>query len=56
MTAHSTYRTSYLGYLNKLVGRHKNTEHRSIGTKPVDADYSALTEKTGDRIRITKLP
>ena len=30
---------SDLGYLNKLLDEYKNTYHRSIGKKPVDADY-----------------
>ena len=33
-----------LGYLNKLVDEYKSY-HRSIGKKPADADYSALTAK-----------
>ena len=54
---------SYLGCLNKLIGEYKNTYHRSIGKKPIDADYSALNEeietnpkapkfKIGNRVRI----
>ena len=57
---------SYLGYLNISVDEYNNTFHSSIDKKkPVDADYSALTEKiesshkapkfkVGDRVRITK--
>ena len=56
---------SYLDYLNKLVHEYNNLYHRSIGKKPIDADYSALTEeveinlkapksKVVDRVRITK--
>ena len=52
-------------YLNKLVYEYNNTYHRSIGKKPVDADYFALTKETEinpkspkfkvcDRVRITK--
>ena len=41
MTANDT--KPYLGYLNKLVDQCNNTYHRSIGKKPVDADYSDLT-------------
>ena len=63
MTANDS--KSYLGYLNKLVGQYNNTYPRPIDTKPVDADYSALTEKietnlkapklkVSDRVRITK--
>ena len=36
---------SYLSYLNKLVDQYFNTYHNSIGKKPIDANYSALTEK-----------
>ena len=32
-------------YLNRLVDQYHNTYHRSIGIKPVDADYSDLTEE-----------
>ena len=57
---------SYLNYLNKLVDQHNNTYHHSIDKKPINADYSAFTEKTidanpkapkfkfNDRVRITK--
>ena len=63
---HSTHNKgkSYLTYLNKLVDQHNNTYH-SINKKPINADYSALTEKiktnlialkfkVNDRVRITK--
>ena len=54
---------SYLGYLNKLVDKYNNNCHRSVGKKPIDADYSTLTKeietnpkalkcKAGDRVRI----
>ena len=36
--------TSYLPYLNKLVDQYNNTYHYSI-KKPINADYSVLTEK-----------
>ena len=36
---------SYLGYLNKLVDEYNNTYHHSIKKKPIDADYSALSEE-----------
>ena len=56
---------SFLGYFNKLLDEYNNTYHHSIGKKPIDADYSTLTEKiemnpevpkikVGDRARITK--
>ena len=35
---------SYLPYLNKLVDQYNSTYH-SIGKKPINANYSALTEK-----------
>ena len=55
----------YLGYFHRLVDKYNNTYHRSIGKKPIDADYSVLIEKietiakspkfkVGDRVRITK--
>ena len=37
---------SYLPYLNKLVDQYNITYHHSINKKLVNADYSALTEKT----------
>ena len=36
---------SCLGCLNKLVDQYNNAYHRSIGKRPVDADYSTLTEE-----------
>ena len=49
----------------KLVSQYNNNYHCSIGKKPVDADYSALTEeiesghkgskiKVGERVSIIK--
>ena len=43
MTANNS--KSYLSYLNKLLDQYNNTYHRSIKKKPINADYSALTEK-----------
>ena len=43
MTVNNT--KSYLPYLNKLVDQYNNTYHHSINKKPINADYSALTEK-----------
>ena len=51
--------------INKLVDQYNNSYNRSIGKKPIDADYSALTEETesshnapefevGDRVGIAK--
>ena len=55
---------SYLSYLIKLVDKYNNAFHQSINRKPINADYSALTEeietnpevpkfKVNDRVRIT---
>ena len=35
----------YFPYLNKLVDQYNNTYHHSSNKKPLNADYSALTEK-----------
>ena len=51
--------------MNKLVDQYNNTYYHSINKKPVNADYSALTEKietnpkaskfkVNNRVRITK--
>ena len=37
----------YLDYLKKLLNEYNNTYHRSAWKKPIDADYSALTEYIG---------
>ena len=55
----------YLGFLNKLVDEYNNTYHRSVGKKPVNADYFTSTKEiemspkspkfnVGDRVRTTK--
>ena len=55
----------YLSYLNKLADQCNNSYHHSINKKPINTDYSALSEKTetnlkapkfkvNDRVRITK--
>ena len=36
---------SYLPFLNKLVDQYNNTYYHSINENPINADYSALTEK-----------
>ena len=36
---------SYICYFNKLVEQYSNTYHYSVNKKPINADYSALTEK-----------
>ena len=57
---------SYLPYMNKLVGQYNNTYHHSINKNPINAAYSALTEKietnskapkfrVNDRVRIIKI-
>ena len=43
MTANDS--KSYLCYLNKLLNQYNNTYNHSINKKPINADYSALTEK-----------
>ena len=51
--------------MNKLEDKYNDTSHRSIDKKPIDADYSTLTEeidtvhkapkfKVGGNARITK--
>ena len=51
--------------MNKLVDQYNNTCYHSINEKPINADYSALTQnietnynapefKVNDRVRITK--
>ena len=63
MTANDS--KSYLPYLNKIVDQYNNIYHHFINKKPINADYSALTEKieanykapkfkVNDRVRITK--
>ena len=55
----------YLSFLNKLVDQYNNTYNHYINKKPINADYSALTEKietnlktakfkVNDRVTITK--
>ena len=56
---------SSLPYLNKLVDEYNNTYHHSNNKKPINADYSALTENietnpkahkfnVNDRVKIDK--
>ena len=63
MTANDT--KFYISYLENLVEQYDNTYYHSIGKKPINADYSALTEKNetnskapkfkvNDRVRTTK--
>ena len=61
MTANDS--KSYLNFLNKLIDQYNHTYHYSINKKPINAYYSALTEKietnpkapkfkVNDRVRI----
>ena len=43
MTANDS--RSHLLYLNKTVDQCNNNYHHSINKKPIDANYSALTDK-----------
>ena len=43
MTANDS--KSYLSYVHKLVDQHNNIYQHSISKVPINADYSALTEK-----------
>ena len=63
MTANNS--KSYLPYLNKLVDQYNKTYPHSINKKPINDDYSALTEnietnpkvpkfKVNFRVRITQ--
>ena len=63
MTANDS--KSCLSYFNKLADQYNITYHHSINKKPINADYSALTDKLEtnpkaikfkviDRVRITK--
>ena len=63
MTANDS--KSYLSYWNKLVDQYNNIYHDTINKKPINADYSTLTEKletnskvpkfkVNGRVRITK--
>ena len=44
MTANDSksYLGFYISYFNKKVDQYNNTDHFSIGKKPIHADYSAL--------------
>ena len=45
---------SYLSYLNTLVDQYNNNYYHSINKKSINADYSALTEKTGTNSKALK--
>ena len=40
--------------MNKLVDQYNNTYHHSINKKPINADYSTLTEKIETNPKATK--
>ena len=52
MTAND--RKSSLPYLNKLVDQHNNIYQNSINKNPINADYSALTEKSETSFKVPK--
>ena len=52
MTANDS--KSSLLYLNRLVDQHNNTYHRSINQKPINTDYSTLTEKIETNPKVPK--
>ena len=43
-------------YLNKLVDQYNHTYHHSVNKKPINADYSALTEKKKKKKRMKQIP
>ena len=58
--------TNLSSYLSKLIDKYNNIYHHSTNKKPINANYSAFTEKievnpkppnfkVKDRVRITKL-
>ena len=46
---------SYLIYSNKIEDQYNNTYHHSINKKPINADYSALTEKIRQILKLLSL-
>ena len=40
--------------MNKLVDQYNNTYHYSINNKPINADYSALSEKIETNLKAPK--
>ena len=52
MTANDS--KSYLRYLNKLIDQYDNTYHDSINKKPINANYSVLTEKIETNSKATR--
>ena len=41
--------------LIKLVDQYNNTYHHSINKKPINVDYSALTEKVETNLKLLNL-
>ena len=44
----------YLSYLSKLVDQYNNTYHHSSNKKPINANYSVLTEKNATNAKAFK--
>ena len=38
----------YLSYFNKSVDQYNHNYHHCVGKKPINSDYSVLTEKNWD--------
>ena len=53
MTANDS--KSYLPYLSQLVDQYNNTYDYSIYKRPINADYSALTEKLRQILKLISL-
>ena len=45
----------YFNSLNELVDWYNNTYHHSIGKKPINADYSALSKKMWRILKLLSL-
>ena len=46
---------SYLRYLNNLLGQYNNTYHHSTHKNPIYADYSDLSEKVRQILKLIDL-
>ena len=46
---------SYLSYLNKLVDQYNNICHHCVGKKPINDDYSALTDRLREILKLLSL-
>ena len=44
-----------LSYSNKLVDQYNNSYHHSINKKPIKADYSTLTKKLRQTLKLLNL-